>query len=265
MSSRPIITLLTDFGLADAYVGSMKGVIASLAPEANVIDISHEVPPGDLLRGGMVWAAATPCFPRGTVHVAVIDPEVGGDRRILALQAKGALYLAPDNGLIGYVLERSDIRRAVHVARESCYREPVSPTFHGRDIFAPVAAKLATGLPLDQLGPEVTDCRLSTIPQPERSVRPGCVEERGEVVYIDRFGNATTNLRPLAGLRLEELAVRKTRLGSLRKTYSEVGRGEPLVIVGSTGYLEVAVNEGRAADTLGLAVGGEVLARWGEG
>ena len=266
MADRPIITLLTDFGLEDAYVGVLKGVIARWAPDALVIDICHAVPPQDIRRAGLIWAAAIPWFPPGTIHVAVVDPGVGGRRKILAFEGKGAVFLAPDNGLVGYVLQKRQVKRVVEVRRRALFLEPVSSTFHGRDIFAPVAARLATGLDLSALGPSCRRHLREELPRSRarRLHRKGreLLEVRGEIVYVDRFGNAVTNLQPPEGLRLERLEVGGSSFPRMAGAYAEAPPGSPLVILGSMGTLEVAVNQGRAVDLLSLRLGDRVTAAW---
>ena len=261
-----LITLLTDFGLKDAYVGAMKGVVAGLAPGARVVDICHDIPPQDIRAGGLVWAQAVPYFPPGSVHVAVVDPGVGSRRKIVAAEARGSTFLAPDNGILGYVLTRREVRRAVEVKRSKHFLPSVSATFHGRDIFAPVAARLADGLPLEALGPAYRDYRLETLPRTRirRRTLGGAklTEAQGQVVYIDSFGNAVTNLRPLEASVLRELNAGSVRLPRLLRRYSQVKAGEALVLVGSSGYLEIAVNRGRAAEVLDLTVGEKVIALW---
>lgn len=260
----PAITLLTDFGLEDAYVAAMKGVIAGIAPAVRVVDISHQVPPQDIRRAGIVWAQAVPYFPPGTIHVAVVDPGVGSARRILACEGRGALFLAPDNGLIGQVLARREVRRVFSVTRRSLFLPEVSSTFHGRDIFAPVAARLSLGLELDEVGPRLRSYRREELPRPilRRTRRDGraVIEARGEVITIDRFGNAMTNLRPVPGRRLTRLEVRGQVLDRLSPSYSAGRPGRALALVGSAGYIEVAVNRGSAAERLGLRVGETVRA-----
>lgn len=259
---RQLITLLTDFGLRDGFVGAMKGVIATLAPAARVVDISHEIEPQGVRRGGLVWAQATPYFPDGSIHVAVVDPGVGSRRKIIALRSKNSIFLAPDNGMVGYVLKRRQIRAAVEVRPKEHCLQPLSATFHGRDVFAPVAAKLAKGLPLQQLGPALESFQLETLPPVRRRRREGTVEDFGQVVDVDRFGNATTNIRPPSSGRFVAAEVGAHRFSTLRRSYASVRKGRPLVIVGSLGYVEIAVNQGSAAAALGLTPGSRVRATW---
>jgi len=261
-----LITLLTDFGARDAYAGVMKGVIAGLAPSARVIDVSHEVPPQDIRAAGIVWSQAIPYFPPGTVHVAVVDPGVGSRRRILAFEGQGSIFLVPDNGLIGYVLGKRAVRRAVQVTRPEHFLHPVSATFHGRDIFAPVAARIALGLPIDALGPAARSHRREELPpmRVRRLSRGAAARLRaaGEVIHIDVFGNAVTNLAPIKGRRLVRLEAAGAAIEGLSPSYAAARKGEPLAIVGSAGFIELSVNQGSAARELGLAVGDRVTALW---
>jgi S-adenosylmethionine hydrolase len=262
------ITLLTDFGARDAYVAAMKGVIARIAPGVRVIDITHEVAPQDVRGAGITWAAAARWFPEGSVHVAVVDPGVGTRRRILAFRGRGSIYLAPDNGLVGHVLERREVREARIVERSELFLPRVSRTFHGRDIFAPVAAHLASGLELAAVGRPVPRGRYERdeLPRPRvkktRSSGRASVEARGEVIYIDVFGNAMTNLMPMEGLELSSLEAGGLVIRGLSMAYGDVRTGRPLAIEGSSGWIEIAVNQGNASRDLGLEVGDRVVARW---
>lgn len=264
------ITLLTDFGDRDGYVGAMKGVLASLAPGVPVIDICHAVPPQDLVHAGLTWRSAVPFFPRGTVHVAVVDPGVGTERRILAFEARGSVFLAPDNGLIGFVLGARDVKRVIAVEESGYFLPRISSTFHGRDIFAPVAARLSGGLELESFGRATRSYHRLTLPKPRRRrlkprsprARPA-IEERGEVVYIDGFGNVVTNIAPREGERLKRLETAGSHsFDTLEETYGRVPRGRALVLVGSLGFLEIAVNQGSAARELELRRGDRVIATW---
>lgn len=264
--SAAIVTLLTDFGVRDSYVGAMKGVLASLAPGVPVVDLCHELPPQDVLRAGLVWCDAVRYFPAGCIHVAVVDPGVGTRRRLLAVEARGSCFLAPDNGLLGLVLARHEVRRIHAITNKSLFLEEVSRTFHGRDIFAPVAARLATGLELGSVGPRLRSYQRIEEPKAHRrSVRingKAALEERGEVVHIDAFGNAILNLRPLSRRRLIALRIGRLELKRTRTTYGDVAPGGELLLVGSSGRLEIAVNQGNAAVELGIRVGERVTALW---
>lgn len=258
---RPI-TLLTDFGLEDVYVGVMKGVIAAIAPGVQVIDITHGVDPHDVLQGGRRWAAAVPFFPPGSIHVAVVDPGVGGARAILAARGREMTFLAPDNGLLDFVLPRAAVEEMVSVENRRCFLPELSRTFHGRDIFAPVAARLALGYPLRKLGPAVREYRRADLrPAHHRKTSKG-EWLVGEIVDVDKFGNCITNI-PAAGPSgdLGEIRAGRWRFKTMASSYTDVGPGKPLAIVGSQGWVEISVNQGRADRLPGLARGGRVTAR----
>jgi hypothetical protein len=261
----PVIALLTDFGSRDAYAGTMKGTILSTCPDAILVDVTHEVPPHDVAAGALALDAAYRHFPPGTVFVAVVDPGVGSERRPLALGAGRWLFVGPDNGLFTHVLLAHPSARAHLLANPLLFREPVSPVFHGRDLFGPAAGRLARGLPLAEVGPPVADPVV--LPQPPKS-RHGDAWE-GAVVHVDRFGNLTTNLTEadlvsLAGPALALLEIRLAgRVLPLVRRYSEVPPGEPCALVGSSGRLEVAVNRGRADERLLAGIGAAVRASRG--
>lgn len=258
MTRRLVIALLTDFGLDDPYVGIMKGVIAGIAPEANVIDITHGVPPQDVRTGALFLEQASRYFPEGTVFVAVVDPGVGSARAPLALEARGQLFVGPDNGLLSWVRPRG---RAVVLQTANYLGQTISQTFHGRDIFAPAAAHLANGVPLEHLGPSKSD--LVDLPWPEPRSEGGGLA--GAVIAIDRFGNLITNItaRDWDAVHDHQLIAGAFTALELRTSYAEVPAGSPLAIVGSYGFVEIAVNGGSAHQVLGLAAGDEVLVRSG--
>ena len=259
-----VITLTTDFGLRDPFVGIMKGVLLSICPSARLVDLTHEVEPQDVLGGGLALEAAVPYFPPGTVHLAVVDPGVGSARRAIAVRAGGYYLVGPDNGLFTFVLE-ADGWTAVSLTAPEYRLAEVSRTFHGRDVFAPAAAYLAAGVPLERLGPPV--------PDPVLLRRPGCRLEGGELVGevldADRFGNLITSI-PAA--RLGEVAgpgrlavdVAGRRLRGPLGAYAEGGVGEAAVIVGSTGRLEIFVRAGSAREELGAGRGAIVRVRRAE-
>jgi S-adenosyl-L-methionine hydrolase (adenosine-forming) len=239
----------------------MKGVIATLAPRARVIDITHGVPPQNIIAGGLRWMAAAPFFPRGTIHVAVVDPGVGGEREILAARAGQAFFLAPDNGLMGFVDDRFGIEEAVRVREVRFFLPQVSRTFHGRDILAPIAARLAQGLSLRRLGPLSRNFVPSPVPPVRKTSARGRFRLEGAVVDVDNFGNCITNIsRGEKQAELSDIRVGRWRFQAPQESYSMVPRGKPLAIVGSTGYLEIAVNCGRADRLLGLRRGQRVAA-----
>ncbi len=249
------ITLLTDFGTADGYPAAMRGVIATIAPDAVVDDASHEIAPGDVHAAAFVLPRYARLYPPHTIHVAVVDPGVGSARRALAAAIDAHVYVAPDNGLLTRVLASAASARIVALEAEVYRRPAVSATFHGRDIFAPAAAWLARGVPLEDLGPVVDDPVRLALPQPRREHRSVV----GAVVHVDRFGNLITNV-PGAWLGDgAHVSVEGRPVGTLRHTYADVVPGSLLALIGSDGLLEVAVRDGSAATVLGAGRDAAVL------
>ncbi|HZE20856.1 MAG TPA: SAM-dependent chlorinase/fluorinase, partial [Desulfobaccales bacterium] len=255
-ASRPLITLLTDFGTRDAYVGSMKGVILGLNPGGNLIDLSHEVPPQDIRAGALILAAAAPFFPPGATHLAVVDPGVGSGRRALAARARDSYWVGPDNGLFHFIFDPAPDLIIVSLENPAYFRPRVSATFHGRDIFAPVAAHLSLGVHLERFGPRIADPVLLDLPQPVFG--PALI--RAEIIAVDHFGNLVSNLR-FAELTawLKEAGMRLTAgpliLTGLARTYAEVAPGEFLALEGSHGFLEIACARDSAARRLKAGAG----------
>jgi S-adenosyl-L-methionine hydrolase (adenosine-forming) len=244
-----LITLLTDFGIADSYVGEVKGVLLSQVHGVVLVDITHQVPPGDVRAGQYVLSRAWHRFPQGTVHLAVIDPGVGTVRRALAAQAAGHFFVAPDNGLLSFL--PADAHWVALPVRADA-----SPTFHARDVFAPAAGQLALGAALTHLGQPITDPYLSPLPSP----RHDGAAVVGEVIYVDRFGTLISNV---AGPDVEpgvRIKVAGVEIGTLTRTFGDVGRGQLVAFVGSGGTVEIAVRDGSAARLLGVGVGAEVRA-----
>ncbi len=256
----PVITLLSDFGLRDEYVAVMKGVILEICPAARLIDISHLIAAQDIREAAFVLFAACGYFPRGTIHLAVVDPGVGTDRKAVAVRAGSSFFVGPDNGLFSLVLKKESVWEARLLENRRLRRTPVGSTFHGRDIFAPAAAHLAAGVEFEALG---ASCGLISAPWCEPVAGKDLVT--GEVIHIDRFGNGVTNVE--IGL-LEKLApagkwtvwTGKAAV-SIRKTYGMALAGEALALAGSTGFIEIAVNRGSAAQALELRPGTEVIFR----
>jgi S-adenosylmethionine hydrolase len=246
---RPIITLLTDFGTADGYVAEMKGVILSLVPEAHVVDVSHDIAPQDVDGARLAVARFWRKFPPGTVHVVVVDPGVGSARAAIAVASDGRFLVGPDNGALSPALLVAGAR-VVSLAIPA----HAAPTFHGRDVFAPAAAALALGTPIDALGSPTLDVVIKRTPEPRR-LADGSIE--GRVITIDRFGNAVTNL---LALRASSVEVNGTTL-PIRRSYSDVQSGEAVALVGSTGLIELAVRDGHGARALGLERGSVVFLR----
>ncbi len=270
------IALLTDFGLNDSYVGVMKGVIAQITLDANIIDICHNIPPGDIRQAAFrLWQVA-PYFPDGTIFCAVVDPGVGTSRRSIALRWKNRTCVAPDNGLFTYLLSHPEPFTAVELRNRQYQLQAVSSTFHGRDIFAPAAAYLAQGVPLEEFGPLLND--LTRFPLPCLN-QPGNSAIAGEIIHIDRFGNVITSIGHLhydddhlmlkpwlpdcepARLALDGLSVYlpNGKFLQLAITFGDVAEGEPLAYIGSERLLEIAVNRGSAAELLHLTIGQEIL------
>lgn len=258
-----IITLTTDFGASSPYVAAMKGVILSINPDAQIIDISHSVPPQQVRLGAQVLDEATRLFPPETIHVAVVDPGVGTSRKIVYAEIAGGRYVCPDNGLLGRLAERESPSKIVHVTREQFFRKPVAPTFHGRDIMAPVAAQLSLGLDPDELGPRLTELR--------RLEWPGAVKVahriEGEVVAVDSFGNLVTNItrEMLAGVPTDEtVAVRcdDHETHCIFATYAEQPPMTLVAVIGSNDQLELAIVDDSAKIMLGVGVGTPVEVCW---
>jgi S-adenosylmethionine hydrolase len=264
-SAGPIV-LLTDFGTSDVYAGVMKGVILRINPAARIVDLTHGIPPQDVPAGALALLASVDYFPEGSIFVAVVDPGVGTGRRLLCARGGRHLFLAPDNGLLSLVRRREEFSRIVEVADRDWFLPAVSDTFHGRDILAPVAARLSLGMSIDRLGPPVRSIRSAGIALPQLSRS----ELRGEVLHVDHFGNAVTNLDQatvgaFAGndLMAARIVAGRRAVRGIRRTYGEVEAGEAVALFGSSGYLEIAVCRGNAARALRLRRGSPVLVRRG--
>ena len=257
MASR-LITFTTDFGLSDHFVGVMKGVVAGIAPAARVIDISHGIAPYNVTEAAFVIAEAWPYFPAGTIHVVVVDPGVGTSRRPILAEAGGHYFVAPDNGVLSMVFDAVPHKVRV-ISNPKFMRREISRTFHGRDVFAPAAAHLAKGAKPAVFGRVIDDYVRTWI------TRPSCHGNdawRGTILKVDRFGNLITNFaaREFAGVSTRRLEMRAgtTRIHTLALTYAETNVGDLFVIVGSSGYLEIAANQKSAAEILGCSAGASV-------
>ena len=246
---RPLITLFTDFGTADGYVAEMKGVLYDLAPNVDVVDLSHDVPPQNVERARLAVARYWRRFPLQTVHLVVVDPGVGSERAALAVASEGRFLVGPDNGVLSPALLTSDAY-AVKLAIPA----HAAPTFHGRDVFAPAAAALARGAEIDSLGAAFTTPVIRRTPNAVRSPDGALM---GEVIAIDRFGNLVTNL-VTTGDHIVEFARRRL---PLRVTYGDAAPGTLVAMVGSSGLVEIALRDGDAAQTLGAEVGAPVTLR----
>ena len=254
----PIVTFTTDFGTRDGYAGAMKGVVLSLAPQAQLVDITHGIPPHDVMAGAVALAQAAPLFPAGTIHVAVVDPGVGGTRADIVVAAAGQLFVGPDNGVLS--LAAKGARRIHAIAEASFRREPVSPTFHGRDVFAPAAGQLAAGAGIDAAGPLLE----AMVDLQAPSVRRHRAVVEGEVIHIDGFGNLISSI-PAAEIPADatvEIEGAEGRFEApVRRTFSDVDPGALIAYVGSGGQLEIARRDGSAAEKIGAARGSAVRAR----
>lgn len=262
MAHRPIITLTTDFGLNDHFVGTIKGVILNIVPEAEIVDICHSVQAFDILDGALALAQAYHYFPGGTVHVVVVDPGVGSARRPILASSQDYNFVAPDNGVLSLMYAREPRLQVRHITAEHYFLQPVSNTFHGRDIFAPVAAYMAKGVDQEKFGHVITDFVRFNAPKPKpidsRTLR-------GVVLRVDRFGNLITNFTPEDVPALFQaqplsfkIVIGKREVTSIRSNYADGAMGELFAILGSMGYLEIAANRGAAAQLVGSGKGTEV-------
>jgi S-adenosyl-L-methionine hydrolase (adenosine-forming) len=251
----PIITLLTDFGTTDHYVAELKGVLLTQAPGVTLVDITHSVSPGDVRSGAYLLGRTWHRFPSATIHMVVIDPGVGTSRAALALSAAGHSFVGPDNGVFTPVMQDIPVETVMLPTPEDA-----SPTFHGRDLFAPAAAALACGTPLRAIGKPFTG-----IPERLAYTTPHYEGKTvvGEILYIDRFGTLITNLTAELVPAYARLEVEDLDIGTLRRTYADVGTGGLLAYIGSAGAIEIAVRNGSAARRLGVGVGASVRARLG--
>lgn len=251
----PLVTLLTDFGGTDSYVAELKATVLRGAPEAVLVDITHAVPPGDIRSGAYLLGRTWHRFPAGTVHLAVVDPGVGTARHALAFSASGHWFVGPDNGLFTFVLHDAEVQIVTLPVPPSA-----APTFHGRDLFAPAAAALAGGAPLQRLGEPYLGIPVRLAYTEPHYEGKSIV---GEIVYVDRFGTLVTNLTPELVPPYAVLEVEGLDLGPLRRTYGDVPTGGLLAYVGSGGAVEIAVRDGSAARRLGMGVGARIRARLG--
>jgi S-adenosyl-L-methionine hydrolase (adenosine-forming) len=262
MQQSPIVTLTTDFGLADSYVGILKGVILRICPNAHLVDLSHLVPPQDIAAGALLLRQAAPYFPSDTIHLAVVDPGVGGSRLPVAVSTDSGTFVAPDNGLLTAVLPLNVAGvRAVHLNRPQFWMPTLHPTFHGRDIFAPVAAYLAAGATLLSVGESIPPEDLVRLPWPTPVITTSKIV--GAVIYADHFGNLITNIdgSQLVSLGNTHISLARADVGALVRTYGDHCPGEPAAYIGSSGLLEIAVVQCNAAQVLGAGRGTPVAVR----
>jgi S-adenosylmethionine hydrolase len=269
MRPNGIITLTTDFGLTDSYVGSMKGVILSIAPAARLVDITHAIGPQDTHQAAHILKTFYQYFPPGTIHLVVVDPGVGSQRRAIAFQTPEAIFVAPDNGILTEVWRDARARwgqegcTVVELAERRYWRDRVSNTFHGRDIFAPAAAHLAAGVPLSAFGPRLPTINETAFEQPTCG-RNG--ELVGRIIHVDHFGNCITNIMPRDLERADKgkalvVTIIDQHIDGLHQTYADGPVGALIALIGSSDHLELAVRNGNAAQTLGVGIGDIVRIR----
>jgi len=248
------VTFTTDFGTTDWFAGTLEGVIATISPGTRVIPITHEIPPQDVRAGAFALAAAYRYFPLGTIHVAIVDPGVGSTRKAIAVQTRRFVFIGPDNGVLSWALRTEEVQEIREITNRRFFLSEVSRTFHGRDVFAPVAAHLLRGIQFREVGPEHENILKLRWPEPI----PGQGMISGEIIYIDRYGNCVTNI-PSGSLPSK---VRAIQVGSrsvpIKNSYAAAESGAALCVPGSHGYLELAVNGGSAERRFRLKVGSSV-------
>jgi S-adenosylmethionine hydrolase len=259
---RPVVALLSDFGTRDHYAGTMKAVVLGVCPEATLVDIGHEIPPHDILAGALELAACYRYFPAGTIFLVVVDPGVGSSRRGIAAEVGSYRFVAPDNGVLTAVFREAPPARVVELTDRKYARATVSRTFEGRDRFAPAAGWLAKGVAVKSFGRSITDYHVLAIPEPQLS--EGGIA--GEIVRADRFGNLISNIDRTACDRLIHtgaiaISIGGREISRIVTTYADAAQGELCALYGSTDHLEIAINAGSAADTLGLSRGAPVTVR----
>ena len=256
---RGIITLITDFGTRDGYVGAMKGVILKINPQVRLVDITHEVSPQDIFEAGFILKNSYRYFPDGSIHLAVVDPGVGSKRRAILVEAGDHFFIGPDNGVFTFIYESERIKKVVELTNKRYFLPHISNTFHGRDIFAPAAAYLSKGIPFEDFGGICNDVVRFDIPEPE--TERGII--KGVVLHVDRFGNLISNIPEvlfgeLVGRRMHEISIGGEVLGDIKGSYSEVEEEQALALFGSSGYLEISVRGQDAREKLKLNKGSEV-------
>ena len=256
---NPIITLLTDFGLKDPYVASMKGVILSINPQCTLVDITHQVSPYDIKEGAFILAQAYSTFPKGTIHLSVVDPGVGSPRKPILFVTKNYFFIGPDNGLFTFALKREKLKKVIALGKMEFFLPEVSPTFHGRDLFAPVAAHLSFGIAPESFGRVIKSWNEISFPEPvlrqEKLI--------GEVVHIDTFGNLVCNIDYKNLLKFSKsrpfvIKIGKRTMRGLKKGYWEGKTNEPIALFGSGGFLEISIKEGNAQKVLKMKKGDRV-------
>jgi S-adenosyl-L-methionine hydrolase (adenosine-forming) len=254
-----IITLTTDFGTKDGYAAQMKGVILGICPQARLIDVTHDIQPYSLIEGALVLKGVSRYFPEGTIHLGVVDPGVGGARRGMALKADNRYYVGPDNGLFSLIFESATEWEGREITNPAFLIPGPHPTFHGRDVFAPTAAHLCAGKPFDSVGPTIQDPVRLNLPGPFQTL-DGI---RGEIIYIDRFGNLTSNIpADMLTRNVSSVEAGNAKISGISRFFDEVREGEPLALINSFGFLEIAVNKRDASRELTVGTGEPVTILW---
>ena len=262
--NKAVIALMTDYGLNDNYVGILKGVILKINPDCQIADLCHSIAPHDIPEGALMLKSGYSYYPKGTIFVAVIDPSVGSKRSAIIMQSKDYTFIAPDNGLLSLVADEMDKPKIYKIKRSEYLLTPISNTFHGRDIFAPVAAHLSAGVPPTKCATRIKSMVRFYIPKPKISKKDGKIS--GEVTAIDHFGNLITNIEQehLAKFRgRPKVTIKDRTMNRLVESYVEVKKGLPLAIIGSKGYLEISISQGSAAETLMAFKGQRVQVEFG--
>jgi S-adenosyl-L-methionine hydrolase (adenosine-forming) len=258
-----IITLTTDFGTDDTYVAAMKGVILSINPKATIIDITHSILPQNIREAAFIFSTAYRYFPRGTIHVLVVDPGVGSNRKELLVQTETYYFLAPDNGVLSYVFQNEKTKHVIQLENQKYFRQPISHTFHGRDIFAPIAAHLSLGVSISKLGSKVE--KLIKFPIPE----PGIVDNHiyAHILHIDHFGNIITDIskefwNKTIGKKRFAISIGKKKITQIKKTFADGKFGDIIAYYGSAGFLEIAIVSGNAVSKLNLTLDSPIVITW---
>jgi S-adenosylmethionine hydrolase len=258
--NRPIITLTTDFGTQDGYVGAVKGVIKRINPQAEIVDVTHEIEPFDVLGAAFALNSFYRFFPRGTIHLVVVDPGVGGRRQPLLIKSEDFFFVGPDNGILSFLFRDERITEIIVLSAQQYFLNEISHTFHARDVFAPVAAYLSLGVDVNEFGKPAKECLKLNIEEPKRT-GTGLV---GEVIHVDRFGNLITNIpvRSIQNKRIAKIVVANREVARMSQSYFKIPLRKIGAIVGSSGLIEIAMNQGSAAKVLKARIGSRVNAHF---
>ncbi len=254
---NPIVTLTTDFGTKDSYVAAMKGVILRINPNINIIDLTHDISPQNILEANLFLYNSCPYFPQGTIHLVIIDPGVGTDRDPIVVSAGNQIFVCPNNGVLTMLSRKLQIREMRIIQNKDFMLKDISSTFHGRDIFAPTAGYLASGKKLDAVGEKLEDIVIIKIPEPIIKNK----EIIGEIIHIDKFGNLISNINSDLLVKLEnyKISICNIKLDKIYDTYGEKNINETLTLIGSSGFLEISINQGNAFRELGIEIGEKII------